>query len=150
MPSELFAVSDSKIFIGGALSTKKADFIAGDFTSQTWVEIDGWETCGAIGDAAETITTTLINRGRAIKQKGTNNAGSMENTFAVIDGNAGQTALFAAQASDDNYAFKIEWSTGEVWSFIGLVMTKARAGGDANAVHMINATIEINSNIVEA
>lgn len=150
MATELYAVADSKIYIGGALSTKKADFVHSDFSSQTWVEIDGWETCGAIGDAAEVITTVLINRGRALKQKGTNNAGSMENTFAVIDGNAGQTALAAAQVSNDDYAFKIEWSTGEVWEFVGLVVSKARAGGDANSVHKISATIEINSNIAES
>jgi len=150
MPTELYAVADSKIFIGGVLSTKKADFVIGDFTSQTWVEIDGWETCGTVGDSAEVITTVLINRGRAIKQKGTNNAGSMENTFAVIDGNAGQIALKAAQVSNDNYAFKIEWSTGEVANFVALVTSQSRAGGDANTVHSISATLEINSNIVEA
>lgn len=148
--SDLFAVAGSKIFIGQAKPSQLTDFTASDFAGQTWVEIDGWETCGAIGDVAEVISTNLINRGRTVKQKGTRNAGTMENTFAVIDGDAGQTALKVAESADDNYAFKIEWSTGEVFFFVALVMTKSRPGGGANTVQMIAATMEINSNIVEA
>ena len=150
MADELFAIADSHIFIGGALSTKAAAFVAGDFSGQTWVEIDGWKTMGAFGDAAEVITTLLINRGRALKQKGTDNAGAMENTFVVIVGDAGQTAAKAAAATNDSYAIKMELSTGETIYFIALVMTTSRPGGDANTVHDIALTLEINSNIVEA
>lgn len=148
--SDLFAVAGSKIFIGQAKPSQLTDFTASDFSGQTWVEIDGWETCGAIGDVAEVISTNLINRGRTVKQKGTRNAGTMENTFAVIDGDPGQGLLKSAESADDNYAFKIEWSTGEVFFFVALVMTKSRPGGGANTVQMIAATMEINSNIVEA
>lgn len=150
MADELFAIADSHIYIGGALSTKATDFLASDFSSQTWVEIDGWKTMGAFGDAAEVISTALINRGRVLKQKGTANAGTMENVFAVIDGDAGQAAAKAASATNDSYAFKLELSTGEVIYFIALVMTTNRPGGDANTVHDIGLTLEINSNIVEA
>lgn len=148
--ADLFAVAGSKIFIGGVLASQATDFTASSFSGQTWTEIDGWETCGAIGDMAEVISTNLINRGRTVKQKGTKNAGTMENTFAVIDSDAGQAALAAAAASDSNYAFKIEWSTGEVFYFIALAMSKTRPGGGANTVQMLAATLEINSNIVEA
>lgn len=148
--ADLFAVADSKFFIGGVLASKAADFIASDFTSQTWTEVDGWETCGAIGDTAETIATPLINRGRVVKIKGTNDAGTWENTFAALPDDLGQIALIAAQAAEDNYAFKVEWGNGEVWTFIGMVMSKGKAGGSANTADMRNFTIEINSNIVEA
>lgn len=148
--SDLFAVAGSKIFIGGVKPAQLTNFTASDFSGETWTEIDGWETCGAIGDVAEVISTNLINRGRTVKQKGTRNAGTMENTFAVIDNDPGQAALKVAESADDNYAFKIEWSTGEVFFFVALVMSKARPGGGANTVQMIAATMEINSNIVEA
>lgn len=148
--ADLYAVAGSKIYIGGVLPSQATDFTAGSFSGQTWVEIDGWETCGAIGDMAEVISTNLINRGRTVKQKGTKNAGTMENTFAVVDGDAGQAALTTAANADENYAFKIEWSTGEVFYFVALVMSKNRPGGGANTVQMIAATLEINSNIVEA
>lgn len=146
---DLYAVAGSSIAIGGVLASRATDFLASDFSSQTWVSIDGWETAGAIGDVAEVISTNLINRGRTVKQKGTKNAGTMENTFAVVDGDAGQTALKNAAAADESYAFRITWSTGEIFYFIALVMTNSRPGGGANTVQMIAATLEINSNIVE-
>jgi len=149
--ADLHSVSGSKIYIGGVLASKATDFVAGDFASQTWLEIDGWETCGALGDNAETISTVLINRNRVVKQKGANDAGAWENNFAVLEGgDAGQTAMMAAQATRDNYAFKVEWASGEVFRFIGLVMSKSKAGGGGNTVDMRAFNIEINSNIVES
>lgn len=147
----LFAVADSKIFIGPQKDDQADDFVAADFSTilpEDWIEIDGWETCGQIGDNAAVITTSLINRGRDIKQKGTKNAGSMQNNFAVIPGDAGQAAFIAAALTNKNYAFKIEWSSGEKNAFVGLAMTTQRQGGQANTVDLMQSTIEVNSNVV--
>ena len=155
----LNAVAGQKIFIGGQLDAETGDMVAADFTSQTWVEIDGWETCGALGDTAALISTDLINRGRTVKQKGTNNAGSMQNQFAIIPADAGQIALIAASKTRKDYAFKIENNDAALTPpspvpqpskryFVGLVMTAEEPGGSANTIQMLNATIEINSNIV--
>lgn len=145
----LYPVAGSRLFIGGVLADQSDDFVAADFTSQTWVEIDGWSTMGASGDASALITTALINRGRDVKQKGTKNAGSMQNTFAIIETDPGQIALIAAADTNDNYAFRIELSSGGERLFIGLVMSAQEAGGDANTVANLTATIEINSNVVK-
>lgn len=71
--ADLFPVAGERIYIGGALSARKADLVAADFTAAlaSAVEIDGWETCGPLGDAAQEITTDLINRGRTVVQKAT-------------------------------------------------------------------------------
>lgn len=152
----LYPVAGCKIYIGGVLADKSTDFIASDFSGQTWVEIDGWETMGGIGDKAETITTQLINRGRDIKQKGTANAGAMQNMFAIVSGDAGQAAFLAAAApsNKNNYAFLIDLNdaVGGAPSkryFIGLAMTSEESGGGANTIQKISGTIEINSNIVK-
>jgi hypothetical protein len=147
--SELFAVAGSKIYIGGVLPADRDDMTVGDFAGQTWLEIDGWETAGVVGDASELISTALINRGRMVKQKGTNNAGSSENNFAIAANDPGQDALRAAQRSKSSFAFKIEWTGGEVQLFVALVMSQTRAGGSADTVQMLNATLEINSNVVD-
>lgn len=236
--ADLYAVAGSKLYIGPSMATKLTDFVAADFNAVVWTEIDGWQTMGAIGDTAEVITTPLINRGRDTKQKGTFNAGTMENTFAIVDGDAGQTALIAASKTRNNYPFRIVYSdapavrtatvtisnaspgvvtwnahglaenaavvftttgalptgltagttyyvktvltantftvsatrggtvidTSSVGSgthtittepsgtenmFVGLVMSAQRAGGEANTVHTITSTIEVNSNPVE-
>lgn len=110
--SNLYPVANSKIYIGGVLNPGLVDFTAADFSSQTWTEIDGWSTMGSFGDTVALISTDLINRGRATKQKGTTNSGQMQNVFAVIPGDPGQAALIAASAGavKDNFAFKLEFA----------------------------------------
>ena len=104
---DLYPVAGSKIYVGGVLDTKNGDFTAADFAGQTWVEIDGWETMGAIGDAAQEIATDLINRGRTVVQKGTRRAAAMENNFAILATDPGQIALIAAEKTRSNYAFRV-------------------------------------------
>ena len=154
--ADLYPVAGAKLYIGGATATQAANFVAGDFVSETWTEVDGWETCGGYGDAAQLITTQLINRGRDTKQKGTRNAGSMQNMFAEIPGDTGQAAMKTAEASTSNYAFRIVYddipaggSVGTTHYFVGLVTSWNNQGGAANTVRMRQGTIEINSNIVE-
>ena len=154
--ADLYAVAGTKIYIGGTKATQTTDFVASDFSGESWTEIDGWETMGAIGDAAQSIVTQLVNRGRDLKQKGTRNAGSMQNNFAIVNGDAGQAAMKAAEASTSNYAFRVVYddvpsggSTPTTQYFIGLVMTWQDQGGGANTVRMKQGTIEINSNIVQ-
>lgn len=159
--TDLYPVAGSKIYIGNAaMATQADDFIESDFSGVSWTEIDGWETMGAVGDAAQTITTSLINRGRDVKQKGTRNAGSMQNQFAILSGDTGQLALIAAEKTRNNYPFKIEFDDAADGPssptpqpskryFVGLVTTAQEAGGNANTVRMLSATIEINSNIVD-
>ncbi len=149
----LNAVAGQKLFIGGQLDDKATDFVASDFAGQSWVEVDGWETCGSAGDTAALISTDLINRGRTIKQKGTKNAGQMQNVFAIVPGDAGQTALIAASTTNKNYAFRIDNNDGVVTPskryFVALVMNAEEVGGSANTIQKLNATVEINSNIVK-
>lgn len=147
----LYPVAGSKIYIGSAKEDQAADFVESDFSGETWTEIDGWSQMGGIGDAAQVITTSLINRGRDAKQKGTSNAGSMQNVFAVIDDDPGQIALIAAAepSNKDNYAFRVDLSNGAKRYFVGLVVTAQEAGGEANTIGNLNATIEVNSNVVK-
>ena len=157
--ADLYPVAGSKIYIGPAKATQASDFDASDFSALSWTLVDGWTQMGTVGDASQVITTALINRGRDVKQKGTKNAGSMQNVFAVIGDDAGQIALLAAEASPSNYAFKIAFDdaatspaspvpTPTIKYFVGLVTSAQEAGGAANTVRNLNATIEINSNVV--
>lgn len=144
----LFPVAGSKIYVGGALDTKNSDFVEADFNGQSFVEIDGWQTAGDIGDEASVINTALINRGRVIKQKGTRDSGQMENRFAILPEDDGQLALIAGEKTEDNYAFKIEWEGGDVTFFIALISSARYIGGEANTVRLLRGLLEINSNLV--
>lgn len=153
--ADLATVLNSKIYIGGApMDTSATDLAEADFASVTWTEIDGWQNIGPLGDKAALITTSLINRGRDVKQKGTRNAGSMTNKFAVIPDDAGQLALIAAEATNSNYPFKITYDdapsggTPTTQYFVGLVTDVSEDGGGANTARIMNGAIEVNSNVV--
>lgn len=112
---------------------------------------------GSFGDTATLITTALIDKGRDVKQKGTRNAGSMQNVFAVAASDPGQIAVIAAEKTRNNYPFKIELNDKPAVGaspknsqrlFMGLVMSAQEQGGEANTIQNLNVTIEINTNIV--
>lgn len=153
--ADLYPVAGMKIYIGDVVAVPDGGtVVAGDFSGVTYVEVDGWEQVGAFGDAAEIITTALINRNRDVKQKGTRNAGSLDNRFAWLPGDAGQVAMKVAQETASNYAFKIEGSdtggtTPTTWEFLALVTGWQLQGGTANTINLVSSGLEINTNIIE-
>lgn len=157
MAETVYPVAGCKISIGAAVDLPSGDLTAADFSSVTWTEIKGWETMGALGDTSALITTQLIGENRDLKMKGTRNAGQMQANFAVMATDPGQIALIAAAATNNNYPFKIELNDKPVAGaspknsmryFYGLVMGAPEQGGGANTARMMQATIEINTNIV--
>lgn len=151
----IYPVAGMRIYIGGIKADQSTDFVAADFAGESWVEIDGWQNAGPVGDGVNLITTQIINRNRDTKQKGTAAAPSMDNQFVVIAADPGQVALIAAgQPSNKNsYAFRIDGNESGVSTvskryFIGLVMGTPEQGGGANTARLLSATVEINSNIV--
>lgn len=108
--ASLVSTAGCKFYIGTALSATLTDFTETSFAGVTWTEVDGWMTKGDLGDSAEEIVTPLINRGRTVKQKGTFDAGTMENVFAWTPSDPGQLALIAASKTRLEYAMKVEYS----------------------------------------
>jgi hypothetical protein len=155
MMADLYPVAGAKFFIGNASMAAPSDDVdAADFASVTWVRVSDWTNMGAIGDSAALISTDVIDRGRTVKQKGTFNSGSMQNTFAVNADDAGQLAIIAASQSPNNYPFKIEFDdapqggTPTEKYFIGIVMSAQEQGGGANTARLLSATVEVNTNVV--
>jgi hypothetical protein len=160
MAQELMPVAGMRFYIGKVMETQATDFVASDFTTahaspDAWVEVDGWEQMGPVGDSVTDIATQLINRGRTTHQKGVADAPTMTNVFVKIPGDDGQTALIAAAAPSDknNYAIRISGSETGVSStsfiyLLGLFMGAPEAGGGANTIRKITANVQINSNVV--
>jgi len=155
-PATMFPVAGARFYVSTLpFPEQSADVTIPSFGSVTWIEVLKWTQMGAYGDTAQLITADLIGEGRTKKMKGTKNAGSMANVFALDNTNSGQQKLIAAAADDENYAFKIELTdkgtgvgaTNSLREFYGLVMSAQEAGGGANTVQTLNVTIEINSNI---
>lgn len=150
----IFATAGAELYIGAALASQTTDFVLADFAGQSWVQIGWMENIGAFGDEAASITFDAIEQQRTQKLKGTRNAGDMSVVCGIDYEDAGQIALRAAEATPNNYAFKVLFNdapsggTPSERYFIGLVMSARETLDTANNVMKLNATIGINSNIV--
>jgi hypothetical protein len=150
----LYPVAGCKFWIStNPFAELPVDAVHADFSTVSWIEVKKWTQMGTFGDSAQLINTDLIGEGRTKKQKGTKNAGSMANVFAADSSDPGQQKMVAASASYSSYAFKVELNdkvtlTNSTREFYGLVMTAQSVGGGANTVQTLNATVEINSNVV--
>ncbi|WP_127524582.1 hypothetical protein [Mesorhizobium sp. Z1-4] len=142
-------VAGSRFYIGGTIADQNSDFAESDFSGQSWTEVDGWETMGDLGEEPNIITTSVINRNRDKAQKGTRQVVTMENRFTIYPDDAGQLACIAAEADDDNYAFRLVFPSGAQRLFIGLVVSSREIGGTANTPRMLQVNIARNSNVVK-
>lgn len=127
---QLYPVAGAKIYMGPAVTTvpDDADINEALFSSTVFTEIKGWQTMGAIGDAAALITESIISSGRDWKGKGTRNAGSMQNNFVILPEDLGQIALIAAEKTDYNYPFKLAFDDAPPAKTATVTMTIAAPG----------------------
>lgn len=154
--SKTFATAGSKLDIGDAKAFTGTDFVATDFTTgtPTWTEIGGTTNLGSAGDTSELITSNHITEARTRKLKGTRNAGSMTVAMDLDYSDAGQLALIAAEKTKETYAFRVTFNdapaggTPSIRYFVALVMSAQEQWDEANSVMKLNATLEIDSNIV--
>ena len=153
----VFVTSGTKIFIGPAMQDTDDDYVAADFSTLTYVEIKNTTSLGAFGDTAATVTSAEINRGRDRKAKGTRNAGDMQLTCNDNPADPGQVALYAAEASPQNYAFKIVLPDapaagtnpqGSTRYFAAKVMSTPENLGGPNNFATVTYALGIDSNIV--
>lgn len=154
--SNLFATAGSSVFIGAAKAFDGIDFAAGDFTAGNppWTQIKGLTNMGSAGDASELITSAHIESARVRKAKGSRNSGSMQLVADLDYDDAGQLALIAAEKTKETYAFKVQLNdapvggTPSIRYFVALVMSAGEQFDEANSAMKLNATLEIDSNIV--
>ena len=154
--SKLFATAGSKLYIGAAMAFDGTDLIASNFTTPLTaaVEIKGTTNLGSAGDTSELITSNQIGENRTRKLKGTRNAGSMQVVADLDYADAGQLALIAAEKTRHSYAFRLVFNDAPVDGtpserlFVAFVMSAAEQFDEANSVTKLNATLEIDSNIV--
>jgi hypothetical protein len=124
----LYPVAGSKFFIGPAMELPDVDVTEADFASVVWTEVKNYMEAGALGDAAALITTPLIDRGRDMKQKGTRNAPSRQDNFAVAINDPGQIALLAAEKTVYNYPFRVDLNDPPVPKSATVTISNASPG----------------------
>lgn len=153
---KMYAVAGQRIYIGNTtVVDQDTAFVEADFSGQSWTEIKGWVQAGTRGPSAGIVTSEQISGSYVKKAKAIRDAGQMVNQFDLVDGDAGQAALKAAEAADANYAFKIvhPLRTGQSTPFteyhVGLVKDRKFQGGAATAPNRFESTVELQNNMVE-
>jgi hypothetical protein len=150
----LYATAGCKLYIGGVLDQKSADFAEADFAAVVWVQIKSLESMGSLGDTSNGVSIDLIDEGRTKTLKGTRSAGNMEIVCGLDAADAGQIAAIAAEKTPYDYAFKVELNdkpaggTNGTRLFIAKVMSQAEVYDAANNVRKQNLTLAVNSNVV--
>jgi hypothetical protein len=145
----------SKFSISSAAVADTVDDLTG-YEALTFTEIKEIEDLGELGDVATEVTGTTIGDGRVRKAKGARNAGTMAVIAFHVALEPGQVAAIAAEATKDDYAFKLEIAdkpsptgTGTIQYFRGMVMSKAlRLGTNDNIIRRV-LNIAVNSEITE-
>jgi hypothetical protein len=109
MTVKVSPVAGSHFYIGSApVNIPDNDVVESDFDAVTWIEVGQYETMGNSGDAAQNNSINLLNRRRTYNWKGSRQAPSRSDNFALNVDDAGQQAMIAAEQTDYNYPFKIE------------------------------------------
>jgi hypothetical protein len=151
----IFATAGSKIFIGGPKVAESGAFDVSDFAGQSWQEIGWAEAIGEFGDESSEITFDAIGEGRTQKLKGIRNAGTMAARFGISSDDLGQIALRAAEAVPNDFAFRVDFNDAPVGGspshryFVAKVMSAREVLDTANNVVRLNASLGVNSNIVQ-
>ena len=152
--SKLFATAGSTLHIGGVLAFDGTDLTSSDFSGETWTQIKGVSDLGGVGDSSELISSAVIDSARVRNAKVTRNSGTMELIVDLDYADAGQLALIAAEKTRNSYAFKVTFNdapsggTPSERYFVAFVMSAREQYADANSPMKLNATLEIDSNVV--
>ena len=151
----IYTTAGTRLYIGGPLAARSTDFVAADFTSQTWIEVDETEGLGSAGDTSAEVTFDGINSSRTRRLKGTRSAGTLDIVCGLDMTDPGQLALIAAERAKGDYAFRMVLAdapaggTPSQRMFVAQVGSAAEQYDTANSVMKLNASLWINSNIVK-
>lgn len=109
----MFSPANTKWFIGPVRNIKLAEFVETDFPtigSNAWTEIAEAEAAGTLSTAAAEIVFDSITANRKRRFKGARETPPLTLSFGRDVSNKGQQALYAAEATDFNYAFRVDFT----------------------------------------
>lgn len=152
MTATISASNGSKFYIGTASDVFNQTLA----TAAVYTQVKKVQTMPEFGDTATPIAFTGVDDNREVMIKGTSNAGTSTVNVGYVAGDPGQLLMDAAQASRSNYFFKIVENdmpvggtaptTVYLW---GMVMSRKRKIGAANAVVMVDYGMTINDAPIE-
>src|SRR3954468_23182876 len=106
MAGDVVTASGTRVYIGpAALSTM--DTVVEFQAVTVWTEVGLVESVGEYGDQANAVNFEALGDSRVRHSKGARDAGTMALVCGHDPPDTGQAALEAAEATNNNYAFKV-------------------------------------------
>jgi hypothetical protein len=116
------------------------------FAALTYTEIGEITSVpGSGGRTYEDVSYNVVSRRATEHRKGTFDEAEQTMEVVVVREDAGQILAEEALDSDDYYAFKIEYSDGEISYYQAMMTGFEGAGGDANTMRMATMTFRRSS-----
>ncbi len=119
-----------------------------------WEEVEEVESVGEVGDNTEVATFASLSKRRVRKLKTVRDAGTMQVIVGRDALDPGQMALIAAEKTDFNYAFKIEYAdarteahSDSVEYFGGMVLSRPTNIASARDVTKRTFNVGVNTAI---
>lgn len=150
---DIVTASGTRYFIGPSGTSTQYDTIAEFEAVTVWTEIGLVEDGGEFGDEAEIVTGTALGDGRTRKAKSARDAGTLALVCFHDPLDTGQLALIAAEATNDNYTFKVIYPDDPpgydptIEYFLGIVSSKRVRIGQNNNIIRRMYNVAINSAI---
>jgi len=116
------------------------------FAALTYTEIGEITSVpGSGGRTYEDVSYNVVSRRATEHRKGTFDEAEQTMEVVVVREDAGQILAEAALDSDEYYAFKVEYSDGEISYYQATMTGFEGAGGDANTMRMATMTFRRSS-----
>lgn len=150
--ADIFTATGAKFYIGPSVAATPANAAA--YAALSWTEVTLVESLGDYGDESAEVTGAALGDGRMRKAKGARNAGTVELVAFHAADDLGQQAVEAAEATYNNYAFKVvlpnrltTGGTDQIDYFKGLVRSKRMSVGNNDNLVRKHYSIALNSAI---
>lgn len=125
-------------------STAPGSYDDTGFSALTFTEVGEVISVGDRGRTYTDVSYNSLGERGTVHRKGSYDEPETPFEIGVDREDAGQVLLKAASTTDAPYSFKIEYSSGEVDYFQGLVFSFVTNGGDSNTIRTVTANVRID------
>lgn len=154
--ADIVTANGTRYYIGPASGASTNYDTLAEFEAVTvWTEVGLIENLGEFGDEASAVTGAALGDGRIRKAKGARDAGTKSVVVFHDPTDAGQAAMETAEATNDNYVFKVVLPDGPagysdtIQYYRGLVMSRRLNVGTNDNILRVTFNVGVNSEIFE-
>lgn len=126
-------------------ATLPSTYDSSGYAALTYTAVGEVTDLGEFGREYALVTHNPVGNRATQKFKGSFNEGTMTLSIGLDTDDAGQIIMKAASLSDNSYSFKVVTQNGDVYYFIGKVMSWKVGVGGVDQITTATASIELTT-----